>query len=282
MLAKQAWKLIQIEPSLFFRVYKACYFPNSSFIEAELGFNPSFVWHSLLEARELIRAGTAWKVGDGLSIGVTDHRWLTHPPQFRPDANTNMKVADLIDHRTRQWNRPLLHTTFLQSTMEDIQSIKIGEEGDRDKLRWKENKNGCFSVRTAYRVALRLKQQEDVEHSIAGEEKKFWNKMWKLPIPPKVRNFMWRACSDILPTSANLCRRRVPVDSTCTICQQHDETVAHVQWECPSARNVWAMVRGKLQKCNSEAPNFYTLARQMEEKLPKKDLEVWAMESWSI
>ena len=158
-----------------------------------------------------------------------------------------MKVADLIDHRTRQWNSPLLHTTFLQSTTEDIQSIKIGEEGDRDKLRWKENKNRCFSVRTAYRsVALRLKQQENVEHFTAREEKKIWNKMWKLPILLKVRNFMWWACFDILPTFANLCGRRVPVDSTCTICKQHDETVAHVLWECPLARNVWAMVRGRL------------------------------------
>ena len=155
---------IQGGPSLFFRVYKGRYFPNSSFMEAELRSNPSFVWRSLLEASELFRAGTAWKVGDGKSIRVTDHRWLTHPPQFRPDANTNTIVADL-DHRTRQWNRPLLHTTFLQSTMEDIQSIKIGEEGDRDKLHWKENKSGCFSVRTAYRVVLRLKQQENAEHS---------------------------------------------------------------------------------------------------------------------
>ena len=148
---------IQGGPSLFFRVYKARYFPNSSFMEEELGSNPSFVWRSLLEARELFRAGMTWKVGDRKSIRVMDHRWLTHPPQFRPDANTNTIVADL-DHRTRQWNRPLLHTTFLQSTMEDIQSIKIADEGDRDKLCWKENKNECFSVRIAYRIALRLKQ----------------------------------------------------------------------------------------------------------------------------
>ena len=129
MLAKQAWRLIQGGPSLFARVYKARYFPNSSFMVADLGANPSFVWRSLLEARDLIRAGTTWIVGDGQSISVMDHRWLTHPPLFRPDANTNMKVVDLIDHRTRQGNSPLLHTTFLQSTTEDIQRIKIGEEG---------------------------------------------------------------------------------------------------------------------------------------------------------
>ena len=144
---------------------------------------------------------------------------MVNPPLFRPDANTNMKVADSIDHRTRQWNGPLLHTTFLQSTTEDIQRIKIGEEGVQDKLHWKENKNGCFSVRIAYRVALQLQQIENVEHSTAREDKKFWNKMWKLLVHPKVRNFIWRACFDILLTSANLCRRRVPVDPSYTICR---------------------------------------------------------------
>ena len=161
-------------------------FPNCLFTEAELGCNPSFVWRSLLEARELIRAGTAWQVGDGQGIEVNDHRWLKHPPQFRPGADTNMKVAALIDHRIRQWNRPLLHTKFLQSTMEDILRIKLVEEHDRDKLCWKENKNVCFSLKTAYRFALRLNQPENVEHSTARDDKKFWNKMWKLPIPPKV------------------------------------------------------------------------------------------------
>ena len=107
-----------------------------------------------------------------------------------------MKVADLIDHRIWQWNKSLLHTTFLQSTVKDILSIKLGEEHDRDKLRWKENKNGCFSVKIAYRVELCLNQPENVEHSTAREDKKFWNKMWKLPIPPKFRNL----CGEHAPT----------------------------------------------------------------------------------
>ena len=80
MLAKQAWRLNQDTQSLFFRVYKAQYFPNCSFMEVALGHNPSFMWRSLLEARELIRAETMWKVGDGKSIKIDDHRWLPHPP----------------------------------------------------------------------------------------------------------------------------------------------------------------------------------------------------------
>ncbi|XP_030949875.1 uncharacterized protein LOC115973779 [Quercus lobata] len=170
MLAKQAWRLIQGGHSLFVRVYKALYFPSCSFMEVELGCNPSFVWRSLLDARELIRAGIAWHMGDGQSIEVNDHRWLNHPPLFRPSANTNLKVADLIDHRSRQWNRALLYTTFLQSTMDDILRIKLGEEHDQDKLLWKETKSGCFSVKTAYWVALHLNQPQNAEHSTTRED----------------------------------------------------------------------------------------------------------------
>ena len=54
MLAKQAWCLIHNNGSLFYRVYKARYFPNTSFLDAELGNNPSFVWRSLLAARVII------------------------------------------------------------------------------------------------------------------------------------------------------------------------------------------------------------------------------------
>ena len=54
MLDKQAWRLIKHTHSLFYNVYKARYFPNYSFMEAELGSNPLYVWRSLLMAREII------------------------------------------------------------------------------------------------------------------------------------------------------------------------------------------------------------------------------------
>ena len=43
MLSKQAWKLIHDTNSLFYNVYKARYFPNSSFMMADVGSHPSFV-----------------------------------------------------------------------------------------------------------------------------------------------------------------------------------------------------------------------------------------------
>lgn len=57
MLVKWAWRLIHNTHSLFYRVYKARYFLYCSFLEADIGSNPSDVWQSLLAAREIIRKG---------------------------------------------------------------------------------------------------------------------------------------------------------------------------------------------------------------------------------
>ena len=54
MLAKQAWRLVHHTQSLFYKVYKARYFPNCSFLEADIGSNPSYVWRSFLMAREIL------------------------------------------------------------------------------------------------------------------------------------------------------------------------------------------------------------------------------------
>ena len=72
------------------------------------------------------------------------------------------------------------------------------------------------------------------------------------------------------------------MDPACGICQQHKETVARALWSCPVARNVWALVAGKLQKCSSGAEDFYVLVQDLMVVLLTKELEVWAMVSWSI
>ena len=83
MLAKQAWRLINQLNSLFIRVYIARYFSSCSFLEAELGSNPSYVWRSQLQAQDIILKGSKWKAGSGTSIDIAKHQWLPRPPCFR-------------------------------------------------------------------------------------------------------------------------------------------------------------------------------------------------------
>jgi len=43
MLGKQGWQLQTNADSLVSRIFKAQYYPNSSYLDAKLGHNPSFV-----------------------------------------------------------------------------------------------------------------------------------------------------------------------------------------------------------------------------------------------
>ena len=110
MLAKQAWRLIHGTHSLFYRVYKERYFPTCSFMEAELGNNPSYVWHSLLNAKEFIWVSSIWKIGDGCSVSIQTHKWLPYPPTFHEGVDLTLKVSDFIDPQTKQWDRGKVNT----------------------------------------------------------------------------------------------------------------------------------------------------------------------------
>ncbi|XP_060974711.1 uncharacterized mitochondrial protein AtMg00310-like [Cannabis sativa] len=53
-LGKQGWRLLTMEDTLVAKIYKARYYPQGSFLNAELGQNPSFIWRSIWEAQSLV------------------------------------------------------------------------------------------------------------------------------------------------------------------------------------------------------------------------------------
>ena len=69
-------------------------------MEAELGYQPSYVWWSLLAARDVILEGTRWRLGDGTKIEVSSSRWLSHKPVFMGEEMLSAKVSEFIDTNT--------------------------------------------------------------------------------------------------------------------------------------------------------------------------------------
>ena len=165
---------------------------------------------------------------------------------------------------------------------DDILSIPLASNSARDALVWKENKSQTFTVKSAYLVACRLKEATRVEHSAADSDRHLWRRVWKLNVPPKVRTFVWRACANILPTRDNLHRRKLKVDPRCELCCQHHESTGHLLWECPFARNVWALCSGRIQKCSNMAQDFFLLFGTMVRRLSQVELERWATVSWAL
>lgn len=166
----------------------------------------------------------------------------------------------------------------------EILAIPLSRTNTRDTLVWEKKKNSAniFTVKTAYRVALRLNERSQIEYSRAISDRTTWKKIWALKVPPKVRIFEWCACCNILLTREILHRRKVMVDPWREICCQKSVSVGHILWECPLATNAWVICRGKIQKCPNDARELFALFRMHVDRLPQLELERWAIISWAI
>lgn len=176
---------------------------------ATLGSNPSFVWRSLLATRDILYEGSCWRVRDGRTIGVFTNKCLSHTPVPLNETSQELRVCDVIEEDTRQWDRGKLEAIFAHRTRQEILNIPLTNLQSKETLVWKKNRNHKFSVKTTYWVALRLNNLTWAEHSLACDHSLVWNKIWSLNVPLKVCTFLWRACSNCIPTRDNLHRQRV-------------------------------------------------------------------------
>ncbi|KAF7842034.1 putative ribonuclease H-like domain, reverse transcriptase zinc-binding domain-containing protein [Senna tora] len=71
----------------------------------------------------------------------------------------------------------------------------------------------------------------------------FWKHLLKLPVLPKHKAFLWRACLGILPTNYALAKRGVEIDERCEWCGNEEESSFHVLVECPLLQQFWAHSR---------------------------------------
>ena len=84
-----------------------------------------------------------------------------------------------------------------------------------------------------------LYQSGDIATASSNSQQwSFWNKIWHLPVPHKVRHFAWRAYREILPTKENLRARRILLDSTYKECGSALETSSHLFWSCSRAQQI--------------------------------------------
>ena len=75
MLAKQVWRLLVDHSSLFYRVFRAKYFPSGSVFYAQVS-SGSYAWRSIMKARTLVQLGLLWRIGNGMKINIYNDRWL--------------------------------------------------------------------------------------------------------------------------------------------------------------------------------------------------------------
>ena len=121
----------------------------------------------------------------------------------------------------------MIMSTFHREDAEAIYRIPLSQRDVSDSIIWLYNKNGKFSVKSAYNVARRIQGSGDVESSRDCAGKKIWPVLWKLRILNKIKVFGWRACHDILPKCFNLSRQKIINEDKCPICTKESESTIH-------------------------------------------------------
>ena len=118
----------------------------------------------------------------GLKIVVPSH----HKALFmRPLLMSKFKISS--NHRQKVWNTTLISNVFDYNTTQLILNTPLHPLVYEDKFIWKAEKNGSYSVRSAYQICVTEIADNSHLH-IPGK----WSSIWKLKVPPKIRNFVWR------------------------------------------------------------------------------------------
>jgi len=140
MLAKQMWRLLTDHTSLFYKVFRAKYFPNGSVLDAKPSLG-SYAWQSILKAKNLVQSGVLWRVRDGKQIKIFGDRWLPgeDPAKVISPSNsisTKWIVSRLLNPDGAGWNAQLVDTMFLPFEAQRIKGIPICVTNQEDYVSW--------------------------------------------------------------------------------------------------------------------------------------------------
>ncbi|XP_075633396.1 uncharacterized protein LOC142605854 [Castanea sativa] len=258
MLSKQVWRLVHDTESLFYRVFKVKYFPTGSIFDAKAG-SGWYAWRSILKARKVVLLGARWRIGNGSSVKIFKDSWLlgTHSGRVLSPVSVLLEEATvdlLIDRDSRWWNTNLVDLIFIPSEAQLIKSIMVCHSTQKDFLFWPPSRTGMYQVHTGYHLLYDLQDNEVASSSDTAGQEKFWNSLWKLNIPNKVKFFLWRACTDSIPNMLNLHKRKIVPSSG-----QNKLRVGEVVWPL---NKVAGVARRHLQefqqvrRCPNKKANF--------------------------
>jgi len=261
LLAKQAWRLIQHPDSLFARVMKARYYREDSILEAKARKQQSYEWASILSGIALLKKGTKYTIGDGKTIRLgIDNVVDSYPP--RPLHTSERYKGAYLDTLFRFndtytfWDDSKILQYVNPSDHDFIQRCYLSTTQKPNTLTWGYNFTGDYMVRSGYWLLTHdpLTTTPPVDRPHGSTELK--NKIWKLPIMPKLKHFIWRALAKALATKERFTKRGMRINPTCPRCHRTNESINHALFTCPFAIMAWRLADNTLFQRLQVSDNF--------------------------
>ncbi|XP_019156592.1 PREDICTED: uncharacterized protein LOC109153209 [Ipomoea nil] len=211
--------------------------PEDGVLEAYIGTNPSYIWRSILAGQQVLKLGVARRIGDGRDTKIWGWNWLAGQTDLAlvtpcVDELREARVHGLLDARD-QWDEDIIRDLFLPADVVRILATPVHTQY-RDCWRWVGDIQGKYTVKHDYQLL-----REMTSHQACMSDFHAWDALWTLPIPPKVKNFLWRCARNILPVRDNLRTKHVWIGGGCLICGFVSETIEHLFGGCAFAQEIW-------------------------------------------
>ncbi|KAL5543272.1 hypothetical protein UlMin_010982 [Ulmus minor] len=190
LLAKQAWRIHSSPTTLVYRVLQGFYFQKSSFLQVKVNSTSSFVWRSILWGRGLYMQGMRRKIGSGEDTLIYHDGWLPRDGVFKissPRVLGNFEKVSSLITASGAWDSNLIRTSFHPDEAEAILSLPLPRRKVPDSFLWHYDKSGHYTVRSGYWLTSNSK---GIPSSLTSSHTSWWQKFWRLRIPPKIRMFL--------------------------------------------------------------------------------------------
>jgi len=239
--AKVGWQLLHDKTSLWARVFRSKYKVGDPHDKAwtVAKSNWSATWRSIsLGLREVVLVELGWVIGDGRTIHFWTDKWLNNTPLLEsvlidvPDELINAN-ARAFWRNGRGWDAAGL-SVFLPENIRLMLSAVVIDTvtGAKDRLSWRDNADGNFTVKSAYSCLTRdTSQQQDVS-SLFG-------RIWRVVTTERVRIFLWLVANQVVMTNVERQRRHLSDTRVCQVCKGGDETILHILRDCPAMVGIW-------------------------------------------
>ncbi|KAG7586300.1 Reverse transcriptase zinc-binding domain [Arabidopsis thaliana x Arabidopsis arenosa] len=190
-------------------------------------------------------------------------------------------VKNLVDK-----DAVLVTDSVLPEDRGQLTQIYLPIELTPDTLVWNYQKSGEYTVKSGYWFARTHQTNDQVVPTPHGSIE-LKTRMWKLPLLPKIKHFLWRTLSRALGTTTRLISRGMTIDPICSRCGLSDETINHVFFECPHSLLVWRKANIPLRQMHNLSDDIDELIKtfvdlQNNHVLTKEDqlLPFWIL--WRI
>jgi len=112
-----------------------------------------------MRARFIVRGGAKWSIGSSASIPILNEPWLPNGECIRSDIPgahfvSNFNINSLMNLHEKSWNEHTVRQVVNVDIAYKILQTPLISQVDADRVIWKAERNGRYSVSSAYRLCV--------------------------------------------------------------------------------------------------------------------------------